>query len=278
MSEPGDADTTIPGEAGGNGNGGGGGGGGTSPQASGDRILTAATDAVVKLIAFLATGAGFVTFVALAGAGITWVRFQGAELPASQALDVVPQDDLVGVGGIALGLFFLLGLIAVAGVYAIDSGGRAVEGMRGGLSVVVAVEVILAIRLADVRDGDGWKEWLAIGLCVVLAVIAVFLTRPRRKPGAKAPTRSLLVARTVTVPPSLKELEDFNQRKQLLTGTGQSVTPQSRKSAESYRARRCHLRQSLQPGLPVCSSRSSARISSGIRCYLPLALPQSVTA
>jgi hypothetical protein len=82
---------------------------------------------VVKVIGAFFTTAGFLTFVAVTGGAITWVRFWAAQLPADQALQVVPRDDLIIVGAVALGLFTVLGVIAVAGVYAIDSAGRPTE-------------------------------------------------------------------------------------------------------------------------------------------------------
>src|SRR5689334_2156688 len=71
-------------------------------------IVKAASDAVVKLIGFIATGTGFVTLLGVTGALVTWVRLREANLPATQVIGVIGIDHLVADGALALSLWVLL--------------------------------------------------------------------------------------------------------------------------------------------------------------------------
>lgn len=142
----------------------------TPPESALKPVTDAVVAAAVKGVAALATTAGLVTFVAVTGGAVTWMRLYTAQLPADRALEVIPQQDLVQVGAVSLALFVVLGLVAVAGVYAADPAGRQTDDMRHGLAILVTVEIIVAIVLAD---ADPWRKWVGIGLCAAVGGLGV---------------------------------------------------------------------------------------------------------
>jgi len=75
----------------------------------------------VSALPVIAGGIGFAGFVALLGAGVVWIRFDAAQLPADQALAKFPQGDLIGTGAVTLMLFLILGVLAVLLVYLLQS-------------------------------------------------------------------------------------------------------------------------------------------------------------
>ena len=165
--KPRDAKGTGPNGNGGNGNGndkknGGNGsanGGEGNGRSATSPLSKALVDGLVKVIGAFFTTAGFLTFVAVTGGAITWVRFWATKLPADQALQVVPRDDQIIVGAVALGLFTVLGVIAVAGVYAIDSAGRPTDGMRVALALLKKdVVPLLADTFFDVDQFELQEE------------------------------------------------------------------------------------------------------------------------
>jgi hypothetical protein len=109
-----------------------------------DQLLTSLKAAV----ATLATAVVSVGFVAFVGAAILWARFHVAQLPADQAVAVVPRSELVAVGASALVTFAALGLAAVLLVYLIDPQGRASKRMWAGLLALVVAELLVVIVLA----------------------------------------------------------------------------------------------------------------------------------
>jgi outer membrane protein OmpA-like peptidoglycan-associated protein len=136
-------------------------------------LTKAVTNAAVKVVGAFATTAGFVAFVAVTGQAITWVRFRAAELPADQAVQLVPKDDLVVVGGLALGIFAVLGVVAVTSVYAIDRYGQDCDEMRPGLCVLITGEVLVAIQFA--AGGNKLAMSLFAGFMGLLAVVLTML-------------------------------------------------------------------------------------------------------
>lgn len=125
---------------------------GAAEKASGSSPTTlpqGLLDLAVKAGASLFTAAGFLGFVALTGGAIAWVRFNAAGLPADQAVAAFPRRELLVSGAGALTVFFILGLLALAAVYALDQGGRPTDPMRRGLMVLTTVEVLLVIALVS---------------------------------------------------------------------------------------------------------------------------------
>jgi hypothetical protein len=116
---------------------------GESPWAS---LLT---EAAKKLMPIFLTGASLVGFVAFAGAVIVWTRFDAIGVPADQAVKAVPRSELVATGSSLLLLFGFFGLLAVLATFLVDRGGRPTPGMSRTLLLIVAIEGIIAVVLAD---------------------------------------------------------------------------------------------------------------------------------
>ena len=182
-----------PDDDGGGSDGGGGGSaddatGGSDPERTTEKISSAFTDALVKGIAYLATGAGFLTFVGATGAAVTWMRLNAAELPATQALQLVGIKHLVADGAVALVVFAVLGLIAVTLIYVIDVPGRDTDEMRHGLTALALSESLIAVWMADRYVLDLPSLELAVGgvLALGLLTVGISLLPERTKP---PPTR-----------------------------------------------------------------------------------------
>ncbi len=65
----------------------------------------------------VASGIGISGLVSLLGAGILWVRFSAAQLPADQAVGDLPASSLLVTGVVTLVLYLVLGLLAVLVAY-----------------------------------------------------------------------------------------------------------------------------------------------------------------
>jgi chemotaxis protein histidine kinase CheA len=72
-------------------------------------------DLVLKVLGAVGTGIGIIGFVTLFGAALIWVRAEKAELPATEAVSVVPHNVLVTTGA----TFLLPAALIAAGVVAL---------------------------------------------------------------------------------------------------------------------------------------------------------------
>lgn len=111
---------------------------------------------------------GFVGFVALLGGAIQWVRFNSVQLPASQAVDAMPQSELVAIGAQYLITFTLLGLFAVICLYVVDPRAKGNTATARALLALAAVESIVVMALVAVP----W-ETLVISVVLVIALTAI---------------------------------------------------------------------------------------------------------
>jgi MFS family permease len=123
----------------------------------------------------IGSAVGFLGFVAVVGAAIEWVRFNAANLPATQAVDAIPKQELVVVGGLALGVYVVFAVIAVVLAYVVDSRGSTT---RNTIRVIVAIGVLEMIgALLYVKDlpvgiGICVAVWLLVTGAVVASLIA----------------------------------------------------------------------------------------------------------
>ena len=117
----------------------------------------------------LAATLGSAAFVAVVGGGILWARFDGAELPADQAVAAVPNSELVVVGAVALVGFVIASIAALVLVYVLNDSGTANSETRRGLIVLM----VLGIGVAVIAQGFKWWE-TALLLCA-FATAGVFL-------------------------------------------------------------------------------------------------------
>jgi outer membrane protein OmpA-like peptidoglycan-associated protein len=214
----------------------------TTAETSGGKVSSALVDAAVKVIAYLATGAGFITFVGVTGAAVTWMRLNAAELPATQALQLVGIKYLVADGAIALVAFVVLGLIAVTVTFVIDGPGRDTDEMRHGLTALAVIESLIAIWVADAYLDLG-HVWLATAGIVAFGVfvIAISLLPERIKPPPKRDgawrwlrqeTLGKWIAEAELLPRTMAQLRADKERRDLVRELG--LDPEER-PAERWR-------------------------------------------
>jgi hypothetical protein len=224
-------------DAGGGGDWGGGGAGTAAAAAEegpADKVTSALTDALVKAIAYLATGAGFLTFVGVTGAAVTWMRLNAAELPATQALQLVGPRHLVADGAVALIAFAVLGLIAVTFIYVVDIPSRDTDEMRHGLTLLAVSESFIAIWLAD-RDLDLPHEtaaFLGVAALGLVTIVIALLPERIKQPPQGSPLRRWLrqnmgknIARFDPSPPTDQQLRAEIERRRLRARLGLELEP-----------------------------------------------------
>lgn len=151
----------------------------SSPAGSGEKNGTddaaAASDGlgavVLKTVGAVATGIGATGAVIVVGAGILWIRFTQAGLPATQAVSVLPKYEPLVQGAQHVIVFVLVGLAAVLMIYLTDPKGH-VRRITLGVLIGLALGAILYTLLTQL--GPGAKLALA-GLAAGLAVVSVLV-------------------------------------------------------------------------------------------------------
>lgn len=158
-------------------------------------------------VGVLAVG-GALAFVAAVGGAIAWTRFRAVELPADQALDKLPQGELVATGAVTLALYGVLGVLATVAVYLIDGPtsptdgtpapddepaeradaaekekpqqqNRRSRGRSRGLLVLVAVETIVVAAL--LIPERGWERFaICVELVAAILLYCLLITRALR--------------------------------------------------------------------------------------------------
>ena len=124
-----------------------------------------------KVLTAVFAAGSLVAFAAFAGSVVLWTRFDALQLPADQVVDAVPQGESAVVGATMLLIFAFLGAIAAGAIYLVDRGGRASPGLSRGLLLIVAIEAVVAIWLADDRS----PAERAIAIEVVLLFLGAIL-------------------------------------------------------------------------------------------------------
>ncbi|HEX2086370.1 MAG TPA: hypothetical protein VHF89_11855 [Solirubrobacteraceae bacterium] len=172
----------------------------------------------------IAGAIGFVGFIALIGGAIQWTRFWAAELPADQAVRVIPRAELVTIGAVSAIAFTLLGLAAVLLVYLLDR--RAGQRTLGLLAVVV-IELLIAAALIDL---DTVETLIAV---VVIAGVAAAIYKPLRE---EAPRIAARFARPDEEDPLLVAartgLTHATQRRVTLIAAAEEQSPEARRAME----------------------------------------------
>jgi hypothetical protein len=90
---------------------------------------------------------GISGFVSLLGAGVLYIRFGAAGIPAAQAIGDIPKGDLLVTGAVTLVLYLVLGLLAVLVVYLLQG--------------AVLKEVFAGATAADDTDEAGAQAGVA---------------------------------------------------------------------------------------------------------------------
>lgn len=122
-----------------------------------------------QLVPVFLTASSLIGFVAFAGGVIVWTRFSAAKVPADQAVNAVPRDELVAIGSTLLLLFGFFGVLALIGAFLIDRGARATPGMARALLGVFLVESVTTVVIAE---GHPPTETIAAVELIALPVIA----------------------------------------------------------------------------------------------------------
>jgi hypothetical protein len=153
------------------------GAGGEETKKSNDAGGGAASDGigavVLKAAGAVAAGIGATGAVIVVGAGILWIRFTEAGLPATQAVSVLPKYEPLVQGAQHVIVFVLIALAAVLSIYLTDSEGHI---HRSTLGVLIGLAVGAIVYASLTQLGLGAKLALAglvVGLVVICVVIGV---------------------------------------------------------------------------------------------------------
>jgi hypothetical protein len=139
------------------------------PNSDAGGVLSRLSELAWKALPAIGSAIGFVGFVAIVGGAIEWIRFDAASLPATQAVLAVPNQELVVVGALALGVFVPAAMLTVLVVYLIDSDGNATPRTARGLVTVGVAE--MAVSLFFIGHHDVLKYvWLGLWLILILLV------------------------------------------------------------------------------------------------------------
>lgn len=157
-------------EGGGNGGGSGGGAGNGSDAAATDATAPGDLGALVlKVAGAIATGVGVASAVVVVGASIFWIRLEEVGLPASQAVNAIPKNELLVTGAQEVIIFMLLALVPVIWIALCDPKGVITRGTVIALIILVSGASAYAICT---ELGAGWVVFLA-ALAIVLALGSV---------------------------------------------------------------------------------------------------------
>lgn len=126
-------------------------------------------DLAVTAIPPLVSAIGIVTFVALIGGAIQWVRFYAAGLPADQAVRAMPKAELVVIGAVSLVGFLIAGALVALLVFLVERQSINEDVPLQALLVLTVAELALTLVLVE-------EEWWAIVLLaawfVAMGVVA----------------------------------------------------------------------------------------------------------
>lgn len=140
-----------------------------------------------KAVLAIAAALGLTGLVTVLGAGILYVQYHFAQLPAWQALAVMDDAELVVFGAAALVLFVILGALAVVLVFLIDGHGRATPPMLFGLVAIVALEMGWAVLATEAFDAGQRNLFLGLlALAWLFGSVLIPLLRPVEKTGEAA--------------------------------------------------------------------------------------------
>jgi hypothetical protein len=121
-------------------------------------------DLAVAALPPLVSAIGVVTFVALIGGAIQWVRFWAAGLPADQAVRAMPKQELVVIGAVSLVGFLLAGVLVVLVVFLIVRQALDENVTPRVLLALTTLEMMVALVVVD-------EEWWVLGLLAVWFVV-----------------------------------------------------------------------------------------------------------
>lgn len=127
---------------------------------------------LTKVAATVATAAASLGFVTAVGAGILWLRFRAAELPADQALAQVPEEELLIVGAISLAQYVAVGVAAVLLLRVLNGRDAGLRSTGAAIAAIAVVQVTITVAIAG-STNDATQVGLLLG--VVAGLIALIL-------------------------------------------------------------------------------------------------------
>lgn len=142
------------------------------PAASVRRDGDGATIAL-KVVGAIAAGIGVTGAIVVVGAGVMWIRFKGAGLPATQAVSVQPQYEALAQGAQTTIVFALIALAVVLLIFLVDPKGH-IRGIT--LLTLVAVAAVATAYVVGTDLDDQAKVGLGV-LAFGLVVVAVVVSR-----------------------------------------------------------------------------------------------------
>jgi hypothetical protein len=122
------------------------------PAVPADAFARGFGDMLLKLVAGVVSAFGLAGFVAVLGGAVVWVRLHSVDLPADQAVAVIPNSQLVVTGAAPLVFFLVLGALAVVGVYVAEPSGVASTRSASAIVVLVGVELGYAVVSGGFRS------------------------------------------------------------------------------------------------------------------------------
>ena len=134
------------------------------PRSAFGRLVDLAIAAVPPLI----SAVGVVTFVALIGGAIQWVRFWAAGLPADQAVRAIPKAELVVIGAVSLVGFLVAGVLIALVVFLFERQALEAKVTTRVLLFLTGAEMLLTLAFVD--DPAWWEIVLFAAWIVALAV------------------------------------------------------------------------------------------------------------
>jgi hypothetical protein len=142
---------------------------------------------IKPLLDVAAAAAGLLVLVGAVGRGVMWARYHAIGLPATTAVGLQSGDSLLAVGAGALAFAGAVGVVAVAGLYAIDWFLRPTGMEREGRLVLLAVLVLILVAAVLEVPATPGQRWLALGAGAAAAAVFVVLL-------ARVHTRRLALA------------------------------------------------------------------------------------
>lgn len=128
----------------------------------------------LRVLASVFSAIGFLGIVAFTGGAILWTRFYAAELPADQAVSVVPRNHLISLGATYLFAFAVIGVAVVLFVYILDPWGEPSGYTQFGLLLVAIVGLLLALNQTGVDRGPRFFVGaIALGVAAIITFLAL---------------------------------------------------------------------------------------------------------
>lgn len=156
----------------------GGGDGGDAGKGGDGGGSTGLSDLVLKAVTAIATAVGVTGAVAVVGASLYWIRFDQVGLPATQAVNALPNTELVVQGAQEVIVFVLVALAAVLAIGLGDPKGT----IKGGTLLLLG---LLAVGGGIYAITTALHFWSVVLLFVLAFLLAAGCVRVGRSTGQR---------------------------------------------------------------------------------------------